>query len=69
MPRTRSQLNLPKFDASKEDAFGSTVAEEVQKELVDALGDSPIGATLGAASYLVGVMIMKSGHIQLNISY
>lgn len=58
MPRTRSQLNLPKFNPSKEDALGSTVAEEVQKELADALGDSPIGAALGAASYLVGVYIV-----------
>ncbi|KAF8526151.1 fatty acid desaturase-domain-containing protein [Gautieria morchelliformis] len=53
VPRTRAQLKLPKFQASKEDLAGSTVAEEVQKELRDAFGDSPIGAALGAASYLI----------------
>jgi omega-6 fatty acid desaturase / acyl-lipid omega-6 desaturase (Delta-12 desaturase) len=59
VPRTRAQLKLPKFQASKEDLVGSTVAEEVQKELRDALGDSPIGAALGAASYLVGLALLK----------
>ena len=58
MPRTRAQLNLPKFNSSKEDLVGSSVAEEVQKELRDALGDSPIGAAFGAAGYLVGVGII-----------
>lgn len=53
VPKTRSQLGLPPFDSSKEDLFGSSVSEEVMKELWDALGDSPIGATLGAAGYLV----------------
>ena len=58
MPRTRAQLNLPKLDPSKEDLVGSSVAEEVQKELRDALGDSPIGAALGAATCLVWVGII-----------
>ncbi|KAI0917431.1 hypothetical protein AcW1_007372 [Taiwanofungus camphoratus] len=53
VPKTRSQLGLPPFDSSKEDLFGSSVSEEVMKELWDALGDSPIGATLGAAGYLL----------------
>jgi omega-6 fatty acid desaturase / acyl-lipid omega-6 desaturase (Delta-12 desaturase) len=54
VPRTRAQLDLPKFSPSKEDLVGSSVAEEVQKELRDALGDSPIGSAFGAAGYLVG---------------
>jgi omega-6 fatty acid desaturase (delta-12 desaturase) len=52
VPPTRAQLRLPAFNPSKEDLVGSTVAEEVQKELRDAMGDSPIGAAIGAASYL-----------------
>lgn len=35
--------------------MGRTVTEEVKQELWEALGDSPIGATLGCMSYLVGV--------------
>ncbi|KAH7884987.1 fatty acid desaturase-domain-containing protein [Phlebopus sp. FC_14] len=54
VPKTRSQLGLSAFDPTKEDILGSSVSDEVMKELWDALGDSPIGATLGAASYLIG---------------
>jgi omega-6 fatty acid desaturase (delta-12 desaturase) len=53
VPKTRSQLGLPPFDPTKEDILGSSVAEEVKKELWEAIGDSPIGATIGAATYLV----------------
>jgi omega-6 fatty acid desaturase (delta-12 desaturase) len=53
VPPTRSDLGLPPFDPAKEDLLGSRVSAEVKKELWDALGDSPIGAALGAASYLV----------------
>ncbi|OBZ71119.1 Delta(12) fatty acid desaturase [Grifola frondosa] len=52
VPKTRSQLGLPAFDPTKEDLRGSRVSEEVQNELWDALGDSPIGATYGVFSYL-----------------
>lgn len=55
VPKTRSQLGLPAFDPIKEDIHGSSVSDKVKKELWDALGDSPIGATLGAAGYLVCV--------------
>ena len=55
VPRTRSELGLPPFDPSKEDLAGSSVAEEVQKELYDALGDSPIGAIYGSLRYLVSI--------------
>ncbi|KAG0700465.1 fatty acid desaturase-domain-containing protein [Suillus ampliporus] len=54
VPKTRSQLGLPAFDPTKEDILGSSVSEEVMKELKEAIGDSPIGATLGAATYLLG---------------
>ncbi|KAG1743331.1 fatty acid desaturase-domain-containing protein [Suillus paluster] len=54
VPKTRSQLGLPAFDPTKEDILGSSVSVEVMKELREAIGDSPIGATLGAATYLLG---------------
>jgi len=54
VPSTRSQLGLPPLDPSKEDLLGSRVSAEVKKELWEALGDSPIGAVLGSASYLLG---------------
>ncbi|KAG2343253.1 hypothetical protein BDR05DRAFT_982921 [Suillus weaverae] len=54
VPKTRSQLGLPAFDPTKEDILGSSVSDEVMKELKEALGDSPIGATIGAATYLLG---------------
>ena len=53
VPRDRSYLNLPEFDATKEELLGGSVAEEVKKELVEALADSPIGTFLGALKYLV----------------
>lgn len=53
VPKTRSQLGLPAFDPTNENILGSSVSDKVKKELWDALGDSPIGATLGAAGYLV----------------
>jgi omega-6 fatty acid desaturase (delta-12 desaturase) len=56
VPPTRSDLGLPAFDPAKEDRLGSRVSAEVKKELWDALGDSPIGAAFGAASYLVRIV-------------
>lgn len=53
VPKTRSQRGLPEFDPAKGDLAGSSVTDEVMKELYEALGDSPIGATWGAATYLV----------------
>lgn len=53
VPRTRSQVGLPAFNPEKEDLYGASVSDEIKKEFVEALGDSPIGAALGAASYLV----------------
>ncbi|KAI6041419.1 fatty acid desaturase-domain-containing protein [Pisolithus marmoratus] len=54
VPKTRSQLGLPPFDPTKEDISGSSVSDEVKQELWEALGDSPLGALLGSASYLLG---------------
>jgi len=54
VPKTRSELGLPPFDPTKEDLYGGSVTEEVKKELWEALGDSPIGASLASASYLLG---------------
>lgn len=53
VPKTRSQLGLPPLNPSKEDLYGSSVSEEVQKELFEAIGDSPIGAAWGAFTYLI----------------
>lgn len=54
VPPTRSDLGLPPLDLSREDRLGSRVTEDVKKELWEALGDSPIGAVLGSATYLLG---------------
>jgi omega-6 fatty acid desaturase (delta-12 desaturase) len=53
VPKTRSFLRLPPFDPAHEDLQGASISKKVMNELCDALGDSPIGACLGAASYLV----------------
>jgi len=53
VPRTRSQRGLPPLNSDGESLTGGSIRNEVMKELHDALGDSPIGATLGAGSYLV----------------
>lgn len=53
IPKTRSELGLPAFDPSKESLDGSSVSKDLMGELWEAIGDSPIMAALGAASYLV----------------
>ncbi|KAG5341635.1 Delta(12) fatty acid desaturase [Termitomyces sp. T112] len=54
VPSTRSELGLPPLNPDGEDLSGSRVSAAVKKELWEALGDSPIGAVLGSASYLLG---------------
>jgi omega-6 fatty acid desaturase / acyl-lipid omega-6 desaturase (Delta-12 desaturase) len=54
VPPTRSQWGLKPLNPEQEDLLGSRVSEEISKELWEALGDSPIGAMLGSASYLLG---------------
>ena len=53
VPPTRSQRGLPPLNPDGESLSGASISQEVMKELYDALGDSPIGAALGAGSYLV----------------
>ncbi|KAJ7133507.1 delta-12 fatty acid desaturase protein [Mycena epipterygia] len=53
VPPTRTQAGLPAFDPKREDRLGARASEEIKKELWEALGDSPIGATLGVAMYLL----------------
>ncbi|RXW24515.1 hypothetical protein EST38_g1329 [Candolleomyces aberdarensis] len=54
VPHTRSDLGLPARNPEKEDLLGSRVAESVKQELWEAIGDSPIGAVIGSAKYLLG---------------
>jgi omega-6 fatty acid desaturase (delta-12 desaturase) len=54
VPRTRSQFGLPPLNPDGENLLGSSIKTEVLKELQEAVGDSPIGALFGAASYLIG---------------
>lgn len=53
VPKTRSQLGLPALNPAGEDLQGSSVTDEVMKELYEAIGDSPIGAMWGSFTYLV----------------
>lgn len=53
VPKTRSYLRLPQFDPANEDLQGASISKKVMNELWEALGDSPIGALFGAASYLL----------------
>ncbi|EEB94115.1 hypothetical protein MPER_07124, partial [Moniliophthora perniciosa FA553] len=53
VPPTRSDAGLKPLDSAREDRLGARVSEEVKKELWEALGDSPIGATIGVAMYLL----------------
>lgn len=53
VPSTRSQKGLPPLDPKREDRLGARASAEVQKELWEALGDSPIGASWGVAVFLV----------------
>jgi omega-6 fatty acid desaturase (delta-12 desaturase) len=55
VPSTRADKGLPPLDpaASPAERLGARASAEVQKELWEALGDSPIGASLGVATFLV----------------
>ncbi|KAJ7835623.1 delta-12 fatty acid desaturase protein [Mycena leptocephala] len=55
VPSTRADKGLPPLDpaASPAERLGARASAEVQKELWDALGDSPIGASLGVATFLL----------------
>ncbi|KAH7097688.1 delta12-fatty acid desaturase [Auriculariales sp. MPI-PUGE-AT-0066] len=53
VPKTRTELGLPPLDAFAESLEGSAISEKVKAELWDAIGDSPIAAIIGSASYLL----------------
>ncbi len=53
VPPTRSQVGLPPLNPDGENLLGTSIKTEVLKELQEAIGDSPIGALIGAGSYLV----------------
>lgn len=55
VPPTRSELGAPPLDPSGEDLAGSEVSDKIKQELWEALGDSPIGATIECLIYLVSV--------------
>ncbi|KAJ7573702.1 delta-12 fatty acid desaturase protein [Mycena floridula] len=65
VPKTRSDKKLKPLDISREDRLGARVSDEVKKEMWEALGDSPIGAAIGAAMYL---LVGWPAHIALNKS-
>ena len=44
---------MKEFDSGRENFWGAIVTEEVKKEMWDALGDSPVGAMITCACYLV----------------
>jgi omega-6 fatty acid desaturase (delta-12 desaturase) len=55
VPKTRSNhpYKVPAFNAEGEDLAGSTVTRKVQAELFEALGDSPLSATLWSTAQLL----------------
>lgn len=53
VPKTRSQLGLPPFNPEKEDVLGRSIAEDVKRELHEAIGDTPLVASFYAAAQLV----------------
>ena len=53
VPRDRAYFDLPELDETREELSGGSVADEVKRELAEALGDSPIGTFLNALKYLV----------------
>ncbi len=54
VPPTRSGLNLPPVDSTREDITGEHVSKEAMAEMWEALGDSPISAAYGGLLQLVG---------------
>ena len=52
VPSTRSELNLPAFDPTREDIAGEHVSKEVMAEMWEAIGDSPITMALGPLRFV-----------------
>lgn len=59
VPKTRSQAGLSALDPSKEDINGASIADDVKQEFWEALGDSPIGACIGVATYFVSSRLVR----------
>jgi omega-6 fatty acid desaturase (delta-12 desaturase) len=53
VPWTRSEVGGPPLDPSGEDLSGANVSDKIKQELWEALGDSPIGASIQCIIYLV----------------
>lgn len=53
VPWTRTEKKLPPLDPSREDLLGANVSQSIKHELIEAMGDSPIGATIQCLVYLV----------------
>ncbi|GLB39163.1 putative acid desaturase [Lyophyllum shimeji] len=53
VPWTRKELGAPEFNPAGEDLLGTTVSQEIKRELYEALGDSPIGTFVESMAYLL----------------
>ncbi|KAF8067845.1 oleoyl phosphatidylcholine desaturase [Lyophyllum atratum] len=53
VPWTRKEKRAPEFNPAGENLSGSTVSQEIKRELFEALGDSPLGASLQCVIYLL----------------
>jgi hypothetical protein len=67
VPRTRSQRGLPPLNPNGENLIGTSISQEVMKELHEALGNSPIGAVLGPCSYLVRHPALFRNRFMINV--
>jgi omega-6 fatty acid desaturase (delta-12 desaturase) len=65
VPKTRSELGLPKFNPDGEELLGSRVTEEVVREFKEAISDSPIVVTIGFFAYLVRNVSSFPGQLYL----
>lgn len=63
IPWTRSEMGLSSFDSARDDLLGANVPQEVQNEIWEALGDSPIGASLRCIFYLARLFSSSSSPI------
>lgn len=52
VPRDRAYFDLPELDETREELSGGSVTDEVKREFVEALSDSPIGTFLNTLKYL-----------------
>ncbi|KAG5643079.1 hypothetical protein DXG03_001607 [Asterophora parasitica] len=67
VPWTRKEMGAPEFSPDGEDILGSTVSQKIKRELWEALGDSPIGASIQCVIYLVRESSPSSLSLGINI--